>query len=125
MDTVEPSTPLKLRIMFIDLKDHGVLALSNMVLHAKFEMPRPSSRSHPGRIPGRRQHLSGYSAGGRASGRRRSTTGMNFYETAGLKLALIVADMPAVVGEALLFRISLNDLNARADHQDRRELHIF
>ena len=47
-----------------------------------------------------------------------------FYETAGLEFPFVVTDMPAVVGEAFLFRVSLNDLDARTDHETAADLNI-
>ena len=42
-----------------------------------------------------------------------------------LQLALIVADVPAVIGEALPLRVLLHDLDAGADDQAAPDLHVL
>ena len=58
-------------------------------------------------------------------GQRAQHDRQEFYQTAGLELALIVADVPAVVREALLLGIALDDLDARADHKSAADLDIL
>ena len=42
-----------------------------------------------------------------------------------MQLALIVADVPAIIGEALLLGVALDDLDARADHEAAADLDIL
>ena len=58
-------------------------------------------------------------------GQRAQHDRQEFYQPAGLELALIVADVPAVVREALLLRITLDNLDALADNKPATHLHIL
>ena len=48
-----------------------------------------------------------------------------FHEPARLELPLIVADVPAIVGEALLLGVAFDDLNARTDHKAAAHLDVL
>ena len=42
-----------------------------------------------------------------------------------MELPLIVADVPAIVGEALLLGVAFDDLNARTDHKAAAHLDVL
>ena len=58
-------------------------------------------------------------------GQRTQNGGHELHQAARLELALVITDMPAVIGEALLLGVTLHYLNAGADHQTAANLHIL
>ena len=59
------------------------------------------------------------------AGQRAQHDRQEFHQPARLELALIVADVPAVVGEALLLGVAFDDLDARADHKPAADLDVL
>ena len=58
-------------------------------------------------------------------GHQAQRDGHEAHESAGLELALIVADVPAIIVEGLLFGIALHDLDARADDEAAADLDVL
>ena len=123
VDTVRTVHALQARVVLIDLEDDRAGTLKNrapgVIRNAKAAVtvlirPRDGDKGHAAadvliavEIRQRAQH-----------------DGQELHQPARLQLALIVADVPAIVGKALLLGVALDDLDARADDKPAAHLDV-
>ena len=123
VDPVGAVHPLQPGIVLVDLEDHRAGALEDgppgVVGDTQTAIALPVG-------PGHRDHRHvtadvpiPIEIGQRPQHRRQKG-----HQTPLLQFALIVADVPAVIGEALPLRVLLHDLDAGADDQAAPDLHV-
>ena len=122
MNPVRAVHTLQTGQLFVDLEDHGAGVFKNrapgVVGDAQTAVALVIGGGHgdKGHI-----HLDMMAV---QVGQRAQDHGHELHQTAALQLALVVADVPAVVVEAGLLRVALHHFDARTDHKTAADLHI-
>ena len=115
---------LELGIVLVDLEDHGAGALKDrapgIVRNAEAAVAVLIRLGD-----GNERHVTADVLVAVKIRQRAKHDGHEFHKAVFLELALIVADVPAVIAEALLLGVRLDDLDARADHKAAADLDVL
>ena len=115
---------LELGIVLVDLEDHGAGALKDrapgIVRNAEAAVAVLIRLGD-----GNERHVTADVLVAVEVRQRAKHDGHEFHKAVFLELALIVADVPAVIAEALLLGVRLDDLDARADHKAAANLDVL
>ena len=122
--TVRAVHALELGIVLVDLEDHGAGALKDRA-PGIVRNTEAAVAVLVGLGNGNECHVAADMLVAVEIRQRAQHDRHEFHEPARLELPLIVADVPAIVGEALLLGVCFDNLNARADHKTAADLDVL